>query len=95
MYENKWPYDNLPDTKGDICAWLHAVLQKNSRISQELAAPLPLFEPSGTDTSLDEMRSRNSMFLTLEREGVATHRKFMIRSPRSRGGSSIRLEAYR
>ena len=32
VYENKGPYDNLPDTKGDICARLHAILHRKTRI---------------------------------------------------------------
>ena len=35
VYENKGPHDNLPDRKGDICAWLHAILYRNTRILQE------------------------------------------------------------
>ena len=32
VYENKGPCDNLPETKGDICARLHAILHKKTRI---------------------------------------------------------------
>ena len=35
VYENKGPDDNLPDTKDDICAGLHALLHKNTRIYPE------------------------------------------------------------
>jgi hypothetical protein len=47
VYESKGPWDTLPDTKGDICARLHAVLQKSTRISQKPAAHLPLLERLG------------------------------------------------
>jgi hypothetical protein len=35
VYENKGPCDILPDTKDDICAWLHAILHKITRILQK------------------------------------------------------------
>jgi len=44
LYENKGPCDNLPDTNGDICARLHAILHKNARIFQKPWAFLRFFE---------------------------------------------------
>ena len=38
VYENKWQGDNLPDTKDDISARLHAILQKSTPILQRLSA---------------------------------------------------------
>ena len=35
--------DNLPDTKDDICAWLHAILHRNTCILRQPSALLPLF----------------------------------------------------
>jgi hypothetical protein len=34
VYENKWPYDNLPDTKVAISARLDGILHGNTRILQ-------------------------------------------------------------
>ena len=39
--------DNLPDTKDDISARLHAILHKNTRILQKPSAHLPLLERLG------------------------------------------------
>ena len=44
VYENKGPCDNLPDTKDDISAWLHAILHRNARI---LWQPSTLFAQFG------------------------------------------------
>ena len=44
VYENKGPYDSLPDIKDDICAWLEAVLHKCTRILQKLSALWSQFE---------------------------------------------------
>jgi hypothetical protein len=44
VYENKGPDDILPDTKGDISAWLHAILHGNARILQKPSSLLLLFE---------------------------------------------------
>jgi hypothetical protein len=52
VYENKGPEDNLPDTKDDISARLHAILRKSTRILQKPPAFLPLFEPCGTNPAL-------------------------------------------
>jgi hypothetical protein len=49
VYENKGPDDNLPDRKGDICAWSHAILHKNTRILWEPSAFLPFFGRWGTN----------------------------------------------
>jgi hypothetical protein len=40
VYENKESRDNLPDTKDDICARLHAILHKITLILQEPSAHL-------------------------------------------------------
>ena len=32
VYENKGAHDKMPDTKGDISAQSHAILQRNRRI---------------------------------------------------------------
>jgi len=37
VYENKGSNDNLPYSKDDICAWLHAFLHKNTRFFKELS----------------------------------------------------------
>jgi hypothetical protein len=52
VYENKGPDDNLPDTDDDISARLHAILRKSTHILQKPPALLPLFEPWGTNPSL-------------------------------------------
>jgi len=44
VYENKGPYDSLPDKKDDISARLHAILHQNTRIFAEPSALLPVFE---------------------------------------------------
>jgi hypothetical protein len=53
VYENKGEDDNLPDTKDDICAWLHAILLKDTRILQKPSALLSLFERWGTNRALE------------------------------------------
>jgi hypothetical protein len=44
VYENKGQDDNLPDTKDDISARLHAILHGNTRILQKPSALLSQFE---------------------------------------------------
>ena len=62
VYENKGPGDNLPDTKDDISARLHAILHRNTRILQKPSALLPLFERWGTNPSLQNVETRAPAF---------------------------------
>ena len=59
VYENKGLSDNLPDTKDDICARLHAILQRNARILQKSSALLPLFELCRMSRSLQNLETRS------------------------------------
>ena len=52
VYENKGQDDNLPDTKGDISAWLHAILHRGASVLGKPSDLLPLFEHWGTNVSL-------------------------------------------
>ena len=44
VLENKGQHDNLPDTKDDISARLHAILHGNTRILQKPSALMSQFE---------------------------------------------------
>jgi hypothetical protein len=57
VYENKGPDDNMPDTKDDICAWLHAILHKKTRILPKPSVFLPLFGRWGASFSLQNVES--------------------------------------
>ena len=58
MYmKTKDQYDNLPDTKDDICAGLHAILHRIARILQQSSAYLSLFERWRTNRSLQNVNS--------------------------------------
>jgi hypothetical protein len=59
VYENKGQNDNLPDPKDDICAWLHVILHKNTRIFQKPSTILRLFERWGTNLSLQNVETRD------------------------------------
>jgi hypothetical protein len=64
VYENKGPCDNLPDTKDDISARLHATLHKITRILQEPSAHLSLFERWRTNRLLQNVGNRKARDLT-------------------------------
>jgi hypothetical protein len=48
----------LPGTNDDISARLLAILHKNARILWEPSTLLPLFEPWGTNRSLQNVETR-------------------------------------
>jgi hypothetical protein len=57
VYENKGPCDIVPDTKGDISAWLHVILHRKTHILQEPSAYLPLFERWSTNRQLQVLHT--------------------------------------
>ena len=71
VYENKGPCDNLPDTKDDISARLHAILHKNTRILQKPSALLSQFERWRTNRSLQNVETRGDGFYRHMRHKVA------------------------
>jgi len=60
VYENKGQDDKLPDTKDDICAWLHAILHINTLILQKPWAILLFIACWGTNFSLQNVETRES-----------------------------------
>jgi len=74
VYENKGSNDNLPERKGDICAWLHAILHRSVPNLQVLTALLRLFEPFGTNPGLRDAETPAPSFQssTCRSEGRAT-----------------------
>jgi hypothetical protein len=65
VYENKGQDDNLPDTKEDFSAWLHAILRRNTRISQKSSALLPF-------SSLLRHREKRPFFAGISAAAVKT-----------------------
>jgi hypothetical protein len=60
VYENKGPYDNLPERKDDICAGSHAFLHKNAGILCGLAALLQLLGRWETNLLLPKIVSQRA-----------------------------------
>ena len=58
VHENKDSHDNLPGTKDDISARLHAILHRNARILQKPPAFFLLFERCGIKSSLSNIETR-------------------------------------
>ena len=58
VYENKGPYDNLPDTKADICARLRPALHKCTRILQKLSALWSQFERWKLNQTVPNLETR-------------------------------------
>ena len=82
VYENKGTNDNLPDTKDDISAWLHAILHKNTRILRKPSAFLRLFERWGTNPLQRNVETRGADHRICGPRPFRTRRRNRTRSPR-------------
>jgi len=80
VYENKGQDDNLPDTKGDISAWLHAILHRGASV-------LGNRRISCHYLSTGERTFRFVMWKTLEPEchlALRTRKKFLLTTSEAR-----------
>ncbi len=95
VHENKGPDDNLPNTKDDICAWLHVILLKNAYILPQPSARLQEFERWTRNRSLQDVEPRE-----VEPRSVRLASRFPVDSPENPGISpdmppSVRLRHSR